>query len=155
MGYDLDSEELKHAEMIATYQGLKFSFEEGQNDGIHPHSVDIHLIEASGKETILSGASVGGGNVAITSINGIETNLRTNLPAIVTHHRDRVGILSEITDILAKRNLNIAGMNLYRDAFGKNAYMVVEIDETFDEAISREIFESIDGIMDVFVLENR
>ncbi|HOH92951.1 MAG TPA: L-serine ammonia-lyase, iron-sulfur-dependent subunit beta, partial [Anaerolineaceae bacterium] len=90
MGYDLDSEELKHAETIATFRGLKFSFEEGHKDGIHPNSVDIHLTEDNGKKTSLSGSSIGGGNVVITSINGIETRLQTNLPAIVTHHRDRV-----------------------------------------------------------------
>ncbi len=155
MGYDLDSEELKHAETIATFRGLKFSFEEGHKDGIHPNSVDIHLTEDNGKKTSLSGSSIGGGNVVITSINGIETRLQTNLPAIVTHHRDRVGILAEITKFLAEKKLNIAGMNLYRSAVGKDAYMLVEIDQTFDDAISQELRDLIDDIMDVFVIENR
>lgn len=93
--------------------------------------------------------------MVITSINGIETRLQTNLPAIVTHHRDRVGILAEITKFLAEKKLNIAGMNLYRSAVGKDAYMVVEIDQAFDDAISQELRDLIDDIMDVFVIENR
>ncbi len=156
MGYDLDSEELKHAETIATFRGLKFSFEEGHKDGIHPNSVDIHLTEDNGKKNQPEWfINWWGGNVVITSINGIETRLQTNLPAIVTHHRDRVGILAEITKFLAEKKLNIAGMNLYRSAVGKDAYMVVEIDQAFDDAISQELRDLIDDIMDVFVIENR
>ena len=33
--------------------------------------------------------------------------------------------------------------------------MVVEIDQAFDDAISQELRDLIDDIMDVFVIENR
>ena len=54
----------------------------------------------SGEIMSVTGASIGGGNVVITHINDDEIELKGDLPALITTHRDIPGVISKVSSIL-------------------------------------------------------
>lgn len=153
LGYDASSEELLQAEKIAKAREVEFSYILGEKEDVHPNYVEIRMEDADGYITTVSGESIGGGAVRIRSINDIETDLDGELTAIITHHLDRVGLLTEISQFLSSRGVNIATVNLYRSSRGRSAYMVVEVDGDIDASVTKEMKDTIDDLMDVFVIE--
>lgn len=153
LGLEPSSPELIRAFQHADEKGIDYRFEEANLGEVHPNSVKIVLTDSKGKETVIRGASVGGGAVRITEINGIDMNLSGAYPTIVTHHVDRRGILSLITRLLAENMINIATVNLYRSQKGKDAFMIIETDEDFDDSIADELVKEIDDMIEVFIVK--
>ena len=77
----------------------------------------------------VQGSSIGGGNIRITGIDRFAVELTGELPALITIHRDRPGVMMQVTSILAKEGLNIAFMRLSRQRRGEMAMMILELDE--------------------------
>lgn len=153
LGYDASSEELLRAEKIAEEREVSFEYILGEKEDVHPNYVEIWMEDTEGYVTTVSGESIGGGAVRIRSINGIDTDLDGELTAIITHHLDRVGILTEISSFLSSRGVNIATVNLYRASRGRSAYMALEVDGDIDPEVTEELKGSINDLIDVFVIE--
>ena len=67
LGFAPDDERIREALAIAEEQGLVFSFQKVNLEQAHPNTAVIHLTGASGRTVRVRGASVGGGNIRITS----------------------------------------------------------------------------------------
>ena len=91
------------------------------------------------------GASVGGGNILISNINGYEVELTGQYPALVTIHRDHPGIITQVTQILSRYELNVAFMRVSRQNRGEMAMMILEM----DEAIPSEVVEECQQVSQV------
>ena len=59
-------------------------------------------------------SSIGGGEILIRKIQGFETELTMNSSTLLIRHLDRVGIINEITKVLADEGINIGVMTLNR-----------------------------------------
>ena len=70
---------------------------------------------------------------------------------LITHHRDRSGIVGRIGTILGDDGVNIAGMQVARHEAGGAAIMVVNVDDTISEAAQAEILD-VDGIETAYVV---
>jgi D-3-phosphoglycerate dehydrogenase len=70
---------------------------------------------------------------------------------LITHHRDRPGIVGRIGTILGDDGVNIAGMQVARHEAGGAAIMVVNVDDTISEAAQARIL-AIDGIETAYVV---
>ncbi len=64
---------------------------------------------------------------------------------LITHHRDRPGMIGKIGIILGQHEVNIAGMQVGRHHRGGEAIMVLNV----DDAIPREALDEIMAIDDV------
>ena len=124
LGFAPDDERIREALAIAEEQGLVFSFQKA-----HPNTAVIHLTGASGRTVRVRGASVGGGNIRITNIDGYEVELTGIYPALITIHHDKPGIITKVTQILARYEYNIAFMRVSRQSRGEMAMMILELDE--------------------------
>jgi len=153
LGMEPSSSDLKYAFERADEAGLVYRFEEVDLGEVHPNSVKIVLVSNQGKQTVICGASIGGGAVRITEINGITMNLSGLYPTLVTHHIDKRGTLSLISRHLAEHGVNIATVSLYRSQKGRDAYMIIEADERFEESVAETLKHSIDHLIDVFIID--
>lgn len=131
LGFAPDDERIREALAIAEEQGLAFSFQKVNLEQAHPNTAVIHLTGASGRtvRVRVRGASVGGGNIRITNIDGYEVELTGIYPALITIHHDKPGIITKVTQILARYEYNIAFMRVSRQSCGEMAMMILELDE--------------------------
>ena len=129
LGFAPDDERIPEALAIAEEQGLVFSFQKVNLEQAHPNTAVIHLMGASGRTVRVRGASVGGGNIRITNIDGYEVELTGIYPALITIHHDKPGIITKVTQILARYEYNIAFMRVSRQSRGEMAMMILELDE--------------------------
>ncbi|MDH6366480.1 MULTISPECIES: L-serine ammonia-lyase, iron-sulfur-dependent subunit beta [unclassified Breznakia] len=139
LGMNPDDERIKDSFSCAKEAGLAFTFKEKHDPAFAPNTVIIHMVDQFGVEYKMRGESVGGGEVMINSINGVEVNLSGEYDTIVVKQQDAPGVIARLSSILAKYGINIAFMKLYREDKGKIAYTIVEVDEYFDNALFEEL----------------
>ncbi|MCI5567486.1 MAG: L-serine ammonia-lyase, iron-sulfur-dependent subunit beta [Veillonellaceae bacterium] len=144
MGFLPDDERIRNALEIAKRHGLDYSFESVNIRDAHPNTAKIYLIGVTGRTAKLIGASIGGGNIRVTNIDGYDVDITGQYPVLVTIHRDRPGVITQVTSILAKYEVNIAFMHVSRQSRGETAMMIMELDETpTDEVVEacQEVYE--------------
>lgn len=109
----------------------------------HPNTVKIVFKYDDKPDYYIIGSSIGGGSIIITNINGNQVEFKGNNPTIILTYSDRKGVISYVSSILAKHNLNIASMRVTRE--DSIATMICEIDTEIDQDTVDEI-ATIDGI---------
>lgn len=116
---------------------IQFLVEEAVAD--HPNTVRINLFDDGDKRLEIVGISIGGGTIEITEINSFKLRLSGGQPAILVIHRDQFGMISSVTSILAKHEINISHMEMSRKERGDIAIMVIEMDQKLDEEVMGEL----------------
>ena len=134
---------------IAKEEGMEIRIGEAEDlKDAHPNSVVLNLTGHSGRQIEVIGESLGGSLVNIKSINGISANFSGDLPTLILYNKDQPGLVSEIASTLARENVNIATMRLYRAYRGGTAAMVIECDQEIPKAVIRKL-EVSEGISKV------
>ena len=91
----------------------------------------------------MQGASVGGGNILVTQINGMPVSITGESSTILVMHRDKPGVIAAVTQLMhwEYADLNISSFHLSRQSKGGEAIMTIEIDgqppENLMEAIRK------------------
>lgn len=134
-----DDIRIRHSLELAEEQGIKVTFEEVVFDKVHPNTALIHLTGISGKIVTVRGASVGGGNIIINSINGLEVELSCQNTSLIVVHKDTPGTIAGVTSFVAKNGVNIGNFRLSREERGGLAVMAIEIDGAENETLNDEI----------------
>lgn len=129
MGFDVDDARIRESLQIASQSGLKYKMENVNLKNVHPNTAKIEIIGISGKKAYIVGSSVGGGNIAITQVNGVDVSIGGDYYTLVIAHTDMPGVISSVTNLLACFNINIAFMRVYRSEKRGAAIMVIEADE--------------------------
>lgn len=146
MGWAPDDARIPQAKELAAEAGMKYEFcKKNLGSAVHPNSVQFILIGKSGATIELTGCSVGGGQIKITNIDGMDVEITGKLPALVTTHKDRPGVINMISGILAYNNINIANMILFRDDLTGVASLLIECDNEVPHNIV-EMISNMDGI---------
>ncbi|ADU30798.1 L-serine ammonia-lyase, iron-sulfur-dependent subunit beta [Evansella cellulosilytica] len=147
LGFDTFDNRITEAKEIADQRGLAFTFHEEDAQLDHPNTVKVRLGNNS-DEMELVGVSIGGGKVEIKELNGFKLRLSGNHPAILVVHNDRFGAIASVSTLLAKHEINIGHMEVSRKEVGKEALMVIEIDQNVSEVILKEV-ETLDHVSKV------
>jgi L-serine dehydratase len=134
LGMFPDDERIRDSFDVARERGLEFSISEVKIPRSHPNTVKLHLTGKSGKECALQGASIGGGNILIHSVNEMETEFSSEADTLIIAHKDMPGMIAEVTGLMADRGVNIGNFKLNRPHKGFQAVMTVEIDGHMDDA---------------------
>lgn len=145
MGFATDDERIKDALSIAVSNGLKYQINTTDLGDVHPNTAVIYLIGESGRMTRIVGASLGGGNIRITNIDGYDVELMGQYHTLISIHQDRPGVITKVTSILAKYKINVAFMRVSRKSRGAEALMIIEV----DEAISDDVLEETKQVQGV------
>ena len=105
----------------------------------------IHFIKLPHQFVIISGISVGAGEVAITKINGYKFNINGDYDTLVLIYKDKPGMVYRVTALLQGQNLNIASMHCDRNAKGQEASMGICLDGHITDHIMQELAK-IEGV---------
>lgn len=151
LGLAVDDPDIPKSFAIAKERGLSFSFGGIDLGDVHPNSVKLVLTGKDKRQLEITAASIGGGRVQITEIDGLSANFCGDYPTLIVHNLDQPGHVTEVTSMLAHKSINIATMQLYRSGRGGNAVMVIECDqEVPKEAIAW--LSHLEGILKVTYL---
>ena len=144
IGLNVDDPRIPEAIRIAEQMGVKIEFAEEDLGDVHPNTVRI---EAKGKnrEVEIVGSSIGGGVIEVFKINGFQTRFKGDSPVLLLFYRDRPGMISEITSIIADEAINIASLYCSRKQRGKDAFMQIDV----DSPLGKSALDRICGTPDV------
>ena len=142
MGFGTEDERIRDAFEHADRLGIKYSFETNStNKSVHPNTVEIFIKNSKGEEKSIMGESIGGGNVQVKQINGVEVMFTGKYSTIIVRQKDRKGVVAHITTALSDCDINVAFMRVYREQKGETAYTIIEADEKIDKSVVDRIRE--------------
>ena len=141
LGLAVDDPRIPESFEEAKKAGMEFSIQGISLQNAHPNSVKLEVI----------GASIGGGRIRISEIDGLTANFSGEAPTLVVYNQDRPGCIVKVTSRLGEAGINIGTMQVYRDARGGQAVMVIEVDQEVPYAQIAEL-EKEDGIEKVIYL---
>ena len=118
LGMQTDDERIRFSLDVAKREGLEIQIETGELEDAHPNTAEITLTAEDGEKVSLRGSSIGGGNILITRVNGMEVSL---------------------TEIMAEYGANICSFHLAREAKGGLAVMTIESDSCLGPDLNEKI----------------
>jgi L-serine dehydratase len=130
LGLPSHHEGLRDAFRLAEEAGLSFAFEKGDLPDTHPNTARIRLTGRDGEQCELQGSSIGGGNILITHLDGMEVSFTGQHNTLIVLHRDKPGTIAAVTGYMADSTLNIGSFRLSRPEKGGVAVMTIEVDDT-------------------------
>ncbi len=145
---------LGQALTLANEIGLDYEFFEINLGDVHPNTVKIVLEYFDGNKSEIVGSSIGGGNIKIIEINGLDIEFTGEYPTLIVRHIDTPGIISEVTRVLGKHQINIATMNVFRQEKGETAFMILELDHPLSEDIVRKIDTLSDNVIKTYMIDS-
>ncbi len=130
MGYHSYSPEIRDALNIARQRGIAYAFIKEDIKDAHPNTARIHYFLADGGEGVMQGASVGGGNILVNQVDGMNVSFNGDNNTILVMHRDKPGVIAAVTQLMhwEYADLNISSFHLSRQSKGGEAIMTIEID---------------------------
>ncbi|MGN7299036.1 L-serine ammonia-lyase, iron-sulfur-dependent subunit beta [Ferdinandcohnia sp. SAFN-114] len=137
LDFDTFDKRIPDSLAIAEKSGMEVIFQTEEAVPDHPNTVKINLFD-NDNELELIGISIGGGTIEITEINSFKLKLSGD-PAILVMHQDRFGIISYVTSVLAKYEINIGHMEVARKDKGETAIMVIEVDQKIADEVIQEL----------------
>src|SRR5574344_485860 len=125
---------------------IEYKFEFLEDFNRHPNAVDF-VFEGQNK-MIVSGDSVGAGNVVITSINKFPVSITGEYNTVVMAYKDKLGMLSKITGFIQNEGVNIASLICDRSAKGEEASLCLSL----DSELNYSVIEKFNNIDDVYLV---
>ena len=139
MGMDSFDERIRCSLELAREQGLQYEFHEVAIPDAHPNTARIFLQGENGKTADIQGASVGGGNILVDKINGMDVSYTGQSTTILVRHYDRPGAIAAVTNFMAYSDVNIGNFRLSRQKKGGEAIMTIEIDGAAPERLPEQL----------------
>ncbi|MFD0712045.1 L-serine ammonia-lyase, iron-sulfur-dependent subunit beta [Paenibacillus sp. GCM10027626] len=144
LDYETDDMRIRDALELADQAGMAVTFATGSNMSVHPNTAKLTLRRGS-REDVVTGSSIGGGNIELMGVNGFDVKFTMNYPTLLVFHQDRPGMLADMTKILGSGGVNIGYMDVDRKGRSGDALTVIET----DEPVSAELMAQIDRLPDV------
>jgi L-serine dehydratase len=137
IGLNVDDPRIPEAIRIAEQMDVTIAFSEEDLGEVHPNTVRVE-IKGARREAEIVGSSIGGGVIEVFRINGFTARFKGDTPSLLLFYRDRPGMISEVTKIIAEEGVNIASLYCSRKQRGKDAFMEIDVDSPIgDEALRR------------------
>jgi L-serine dehydratase len=133
IGLPPDDLRLRDAYDEAKAAGLQWEFEDVDlGEDAHPNTALITTWR-NGEETATRGASLGGGRVEVSELNGFPVSLGGAYHTLVLLAHDEPGTIAVVATILAGHRVNLATMRVDRTGRHQDALMTIEADEPISE----------------------
>lgn len=139
LGMAPDDARIRESLALAQMTGLAVSIAPGEIDGAHPNTARIALWGEEGGRICMQGASVGGGNILVTQVNGLPVELDGAHAALVVVHLDAPGTIAAVTEEMSRAGANICNFRLARAAKGGTAVMTIEVDGALEAAVAERV----------------
>ncbi|RVU97100.1 L-serine ammonia-lyase, iron-sulfur-dependent, subunit alpha [Coriobacteriales bacterium OH1046] len=140
LGFMPDDVRVRESFEHARREGLDWGFIEGPDDaGLHPNTVTISMRARTGRQVSVTGESLGGGRVRISSIDGVGVEITGDSPTLFVAHRDIPGVLAGLTGKLSEAGSNIATVRTFRRERGGQAYTIFELDAPIEKELADDL----------------
>lgn len=148
LGCSVDSIKIKNIFETQEAKSMVYSYEFEQNLDRHPNAVDFII---NGKiNMLISGNSVGAGNIEITKIDDFEVKISGEYNTLVMFYKDKPGMISKVSAIIQSENINIASLDCDRNSRGETASMCI----CLDSGVTDSIIKKIQAVEDVYFVRN-
>lgn len=151
MGMDVDDIRLRDSLKLADEWGLQYEFYDAQMRDAHPNTVILDVIGGDDRQIQVRAASIGGSEIIIQSIDGLEAGFSGHENTLVITHRDTPGMIASISGEVAASKINIATMRVFRRSVGGEAMVALELDGDADESLLARL-KNLKGIYHVAYL---
>lgn len=152
LGLQADDAGIKNSFALAREAQMEFAFSFAESGEYHPNTTEFELQGASGKTVKVTGASVGGGSILISKIDGFNVECTGEYQTLIAVYQDKPGIIAMLTQILALQGVNIATMKVSRKQKGSEALMVIETDQLITGSIMDTI-RTLPGIESAILVQ--
>lgn len=130
LGFEPDDARIKNSFELADQAGVKFEFIKANlGDDVHPNTVKMEMLLEDGTISTVKGASIGGGNIKLTEMDGLALDFNGARAAVVLEIKDIPGAVSFVTGLLAHNNKNIATMSTNKPAKSEYTFVTIETDD--------------------------
>lgn len=150
LGMHMDDPDIPEAVDKAREAGLIYQFHETDLGDTHPNSVRL-MLRGPEEAATVEGASIGGGRINISRVDGFATSCDGSYATLISRHRDEPGIISEITRVLGEMKINIAYMQVSRAVRGSEALLVAQTDDPISGDVKQRV-ERVRGVQQVRTL---
>ncbi len=134
-GIPPDDLRLREAYEEGKAAGMAWSFEEVDlGDDAHPNTALLE-VERGGETAHVRGASLGGGRVEVTEIDGFPVALGGAYHTLVLLAHDEPGTIAAVATILSAHHINLATMRVDRTGRHQDALMTIEADEPIGDPV--------------------
>ncbi len=133
---------------LAREAGLEFSIHTIELRDAYPNTAQLKLWGGDGRRLELQAASIGGGRIRVTHIDGVPVDFGGDNNTLIIHNTDTPGYVAEVSTAVAERDINIASMQLFRASPGGYAVMVLECDQPIPAELT-EALRHVPGILKV------
>ncbi len=134
LGMEPDDMRIPHSRSVAEECGMEVTIKKTEIADAHPNTALIHAEGSQGDVMEIQACSIGGGRIQVSKIDGMRVNCSGEVPTLIIRNDDKPGMVAEVTATLARHNINIAQMHLFRNKKGEDAVMVVETDQKIPDA---------------------
>ena len=149
LGFFTDNEKIRESLRLAEFRGLSYEIFTAEDPRMHPNTVMIEA-RTKDKSVRIQGASVGGGAIRITEINGMAVQITFNEDTLILFHRDSPGVLASIAHILSSNGYNIGNLRLSRTRREGDVITVVETDVPVDQTTVSQLW-SVESVSEAVV----
>ena len=139
LGMKPDDARLRDSPVLAMQSGLAVTIIPDHIEGAHPNTALVTLTAADGRCVSVQGASVGGGSILITKVNGMAVEITGQYATLIVLHRDAPGTIAAVTECLGSYGVNICNFRLAREQKGGTAVMTIETDGSIDRTLNEKI----------------
>lgn len=139
LGMEVDDIRLRDSLRYAREAGMTVHFEAARLKHAHPNTVVLEATDAQGRSVRVQAASVGGGEIVVQAVDGLEAGLTGHANTLVMRYRDTPGMIAMISGEVAASQLNIATMRVSRSAAGGEAMVALELDGRADVALVQRL----------------
>lgn len=148
LGVAPDDARVRFSMLLARSENIWVEIKKG-DEADHPNTAKIYVRTESDREFTVVGESVGGGNIEIVEINGMQVSFTGDYPTLIAFYTDVPGVISKVTAILAKEHINVAFMKVFRSAKRSDACMVIETDAPVPQGSIELIQSGVEGIEEI------
>jgi D-3-phosphoglycerate dehydrogenase / 2-oxoglutarate reductase len=106
--------------------------------------------QANGTTTTIGG-TVAGGEPRLTRLNAYRLDMEPADVLLITHHRDRPGMIGRIGQTLGEADVNISAMHVGRSAPRADALMILALDDDVSPAVADAI-RAHDSVIEVWTI---
>lgn len=138
LGMKMDDPGLRDSFESARKNGLDFSFEFVEDIDKHPNYVRI-IFQGKERDFSVGGVSLGGGKIKIVELNGMEVDFGGRHDLLILEYRDIPGMIGFIGDVLGNAAINIAYVQISRDANEGCTLAVLKLDQYPSDSVIEKI----------------
>lgn len=131
MGLAVDDSRIKNIFNSDISKQFDYNYEYAQDFNRHPNAVDFTIDGENGR-MIISGESVGAGEIAIRKINDFTVKLTGKYNTLLLIYKDVPNMIARVTNAI---HINIASLNCDRYAKGEEASMSICLDGSVDDKV--------------------